>query len=318
MALPAALATRLRESDWRFVVTGASGWVGMATLELLHAALDEQASSRVLAFGSTTRELLLRNGRRVLQRPMTALEDLAPVPTMLLHYAFLTRDRVAGMSLHDYVAQNRAISEQVECCARSFGTRAALVLSSGAVYAQEGELTCDLNANPYGVLKLEDEARFTCWAEDCGAKLLLPRLFNLSGPYINKLETYALATLIRAAQTDEPMRIRAAHPVVRSYTAVEDLLAVNLWHLAQGARTVVRFDTAGEREVEIGELALEVKRVVGSTLPVVRPPLENTRIDRYVGNGAKYAELLAEAGITPQTLPQQIARTADDLRLRFA
>lgn len=313
MALPVALAVRLRDSHWRFVVTGASGWVGMATLDLLHAALGAQASRRVFAFGSAARELLLHDGGRVQQRPLAALAELAPAPTMLLHYAFLTRDRVPGMGLQDYVAQNRAISEIVERFARGAGVDAALVLSSGAVYARDGGLERDLQANPYGMLKLEDEVRFARWVEERGATLVLPRLFNLSGPYINKLETYALATLIRATQAGEPMRIRAAHAVVRSYIAVEDLLAVSLWRLAQGARGVVRFDTAGEREVEIGELALEIKLALRSEVPIERPPLDGTRVDRYVGNGAAYAAILDEARIVPQPLQQQIVLTADDL-----
>ncbi len=317
MALPTALAVRLRESHWRFVVTGAGGWAGMATLDLLYAALGGQASRRVLAFGSTARELLLRGGGRVQQQPLAALAELASAPTMLLHYAFLTRDRVAGMSLQEYVAQNRAISEFVERFARGPGVDAALVLSSGAVYARDGSLERDLQANPYGMLKLEDETRFARWAAERGATLVLPRLFNLSGPYINKLDTYALATLIRAAQAGEPMRIRAAHAVVRSYTAVEDLLAVSLWRLAQGVRGVVRFDTAGEREVEIGELALEVKLALGSAVPIERPPLDGAQVDRYVGDGSAYAELLDQAGIVPLLLQRQIARTADDLNQRF-
>lgn len=318
MALPAALAVRLRESHWRFVVTGAGGWAGMATLDLLYAALGGQASRRVLAFGSTARELLLRDGNRVQQQPLAALAELASAPTMLLHYAFLTRDRVAGMNLPDYVAQNRAISELVERFARRSGVDTALVLSSGAVYARDGSLERDLQANPYGLLKLEDEARFMRWAEERRAALVLPRLFNLSGPYINKLDTYALATLIRAAQAGEPMRIRATRAVVRSYTAVEDLLAASLWRLAQVGRGAARFDTAGEREIEIGELALQVNLVLGSTVPIERPPLEGgTRVDRYVGDGAAYAALLDEAGIEPQPLQRQIARTAEYLHHHF-
>ena len=316
LRLPAALAAQLRASPWRFVVTGASGWLGMATLDLLHGALGAQAAQRVLAFGSAARELRLRDGWRVQQQPLAALNELPAAPTLLLHYAFLTRDRVAGMPLGDYVSANRALSAQVaQACAR-LGVGGALVLSSGAVYAADGTPAHDLQANPYGVLKLEDEAHFAHWAEAAGATLVLPRLFNLSGPYINKLDTYALATLIGAALAGEPMRIRAAHAVVRSYTAVHDLLTLALRRLAAGGGGVLRFDTAGEREVEIGELAEEVRRVLGAAVAIERPPRDVARVDRYVGDGAAYAALLREAGIAPQTLAQQIASTADDLSRR--
>ncbi len=317
LRLPRALEERLRACGLRFLVTGASGWIGMATLEMLFSALGADAAQRVIAFGSAPRVLALRNGTRVQQRPLADLQVLAPAPTMLLHYAFLTRDRVAGMPLEDYVSRNRAISDLVESCARSLGVTAALVLSSGAVYTRDGGLVTDFPTNPYGALKLEDEIRFSRWAEDTGAALVLPRLFNLSGPYINKLDTYALATLIRATQRGEHMRIRAAHTVVRSYTAVADLLATALWRLSRNQSGAWRFDTAGETEIEIGDLAQLVRQTLGSTSGIERPPRDPVGIDRYVGEGAAYAALLAEAGITPQALARQIVNTAADLERRF-
>jgi UDP-glucuronate decarboxylase len=75
------------------VITGAGGWIGLATLDLLHVALGDQFGKRVRAFGSSTRVLRLNDGTQVLQRPLGDLAWLPHEPTIVLHTAFLTKDR---------------------------------------------------------------------------------------------------------------------------------------------------------------------------------------------------------------------------------
>ena len=60
-------ALRLRSSGLRVFMTGGSGWLGRATLEMLESAFPgPEFSQRVVAFGSRARPLTLRSGRQVL------------------------------------------------------------------------------------------------------------------------------------------------------------------------------------------------------------------------------------------------------------
>ncbi len=63
LALPPAIADSLRSSEARILVTGAGGWIGSATLELLAQALGPEGfRRRVRAFASRSRSLALRGG----------------------------------------------------------------------------------------------------------------------------------------------------------------------------------------------------------------------------------------------------------------
>ena len=75
--LSAHVATKLERSGYRVVVTGAGGWIGSATLELLHKCLGaEDFARRVVAIGSSHRTLSLRDGVEVEQRPLAEIGAL--------------------------------------------------------------------------------------------------------------------------------------------------------------------------------------------------------------------------------------------------
>ena len=77
LALPPAIANSLRSSEARILVTGAGGWIGSATLELLAEALGpERFRRRVRAFASRGRSIALRCGVPV---ELVALRVLAKV-----------------------------------------------------------------------------------------------------------------------------------------------------------------------------------------------------------------------------------------------
>ena len=282
----------------RYVVTGASGWIGRAALELLHDRLGPEAFGRdVVAFGSAHRALTIHPGLTVVQHPLADIAALPERDTILLHAAFLTRDRAETMTAADYTRGNRAIREAVLAALKPIGVRAAIVPSSGAVYADgDGPLA------RYGALKREDEDAFAV-----AGPSVIPRVFNLSGRHINKPGHYALASFITDALARRAIAIRAAHPVVRSYVAVEELLSLTFAMADTGCMET--FDTAGENTCELTELADAVARTV-SAVAIERPPVAGIP-DRYVGDRTRYAALLARHEIASTPLDQQIRITAD-------
>ena len=63
------VAEALRDSGRRIVITGASGWLGRATLDLLRQCFGGQIEERVRCFGSQARTLDA-GGTTIAQRPL--------------------------------------------------------------------------------------------------------------------------------------------------------------------------------------------------------------------------------------------------------
>ena len=102
----------LRDTTGPIAVTGATGWFGSVATNLLYRALGDDAPARVLPFASRRRQLTLTDGRTIDVRPLSDLAD-APRPEVMLHFAFLTRARLADVGHAAFVHQNAAITETV-------------------------------------------------------------------------------------------------------------------------------------------------------------------------------------------------------------
>lgn len=302
-----AIAHALKSSDRHIAITGASGWIGLATLDLLERTLGADFSSRVSCYGSSPRTLDLGNGRQVAQRALTDLQMLDADRVCVLHFAFQTKDRAEVMSEADYRAANHAIADTVLTALDRIGAERVFVASSGAVTKAD-----DPTASPamrlYGQLKRDDEIRFADWAEARARRAVIGRIFNITGPYINKHQAYAMASFILDALAARPISVRAPREVIRGYVAIREVMAL-IWSLLDAAdQGVVRFDSGGT-PLELGEVAMAVDRTLGGD-GVMRAAITDPVPDRYVGDGAHYAELLSRHGITPVPLDQQILETA--------
>lgn len=312
------LATTLREGPWHFVVTGAGGWLGRATLGMLHAALGSRFPDRVTALGSRPGSVLLPDGATY---PVAALDTWQPASDTLLvyHYAFLTKDRVSALSTAEYEARNVRIRQYVLDWVQEGRVAGAVVPSSGAVYDYlRADRQRDADAVLYGRLKWEDEEAFAAACTASGAGLVLPRVFNLSGPCINKFDSYALASFIVQALQGNRLEVRARRPVLRSYYYVADLLQLGTAALLASAGETVRFDTAGSEVIELGELATMVAAALspaaGKPVDVVRAAFEPALgEDRYVGAREAIAALERSHGLAPLPLAAQVASTINDI-----
>jgi UDP-glucuronate decarboxylase len=302
-------ATRLREGPWRVVVVGAGGWLGLATLELLHGLFGERFAQRVRCFGSGARTLSLRGGVKIEQQALSSLAGLPPGPTLVLHLAFLTQEKAKALPEAQYVAINRGISAIVLDALDGLGAEGVFLPSSGAVYMVDWP-QAQASMRLYGRLKLEDEAVIAEWSQRRHKRAVIARVFNLSGPYINKQSSYALACFIADALAGRPIEIRATRPVLRSYVAISELMSVVFGALTDGEAGPVLFDTAGEEVLEMDQIAAAVDEAFGSGRGVGRPPLTDSAPDRYTGDGAVYRRLRGRLGIEPVAFTQQVEETS--------
>lgn len=306
--LEPAIARAIADGEQHVAITGASGWIGLATLDLLEQALGDDVARRVSCYGSAARTLTLRSGRQLSQRPLSDLSTLDARPVWLLHFAFQTKDRAEAMSEAEYRAANDAISAAVLDAVRTLPVEAAFIASSGAA-----SKAADPLASPamrlYGQMKLDDEDRFTAWAEESGRRAVIGRIFNITGPYINKHQAYAIANFILDALAGRPIEVRAPREVFRAYVAIRELMSLVFALMAQSDGGVTRFDTGGEK-MELGAVAETVARVLGGG-PVHRAAITDPVADCYAGDTASYTQLLDRHGIEGVPLDRQIGETAE-------
>lgn len=310
LTLPSSLGHQVRNSDYRLLITGAGGWVGMALLELLEDCLGSALHDRVACFGSSNRTLRLRSGTSILQHPLSALCDLPPRPSLLFHLAFLTKDKAEELSQDSYIAANQSISQLVVGELERLGVAGAMVASSGAAHFVD-DPTRSPALRLYGRLKRDEEELFSVWSQQHQRTAVIARLFNLSGPYINKHSNYALASFILDALAGRPISVRAPRAVVRGYVSIRDLIALALGLMLQDDKSLFQFDTGGT-PLELEEVARKVAGLLGP-VPVNRAAIADTQPDIYVGDPGVWNSLLAATGIDATPLSMQIRSTAEFL-----
>jgi len=300
----------LRKSGRRIVITGASGWLGRATLELLCSCLGDEFGRRVRCFGSQARTLDLGDGHSIEQRPLAELASLPAAPSFVLHLAFLTKDRAEAMDEAEYRAAVGQITSTVLQALDSIGAEGLFAASSGAAGFAD-----DPNASPamrlYGELKRDDEQAFTAWAERTGRTAVIARIFNLSGPHINKLGSYALACFILDALAGGPISVKAKHEVRRAYVAIRELMSLVFAMLLEGGTGATLFETGG-KPLEMGEIAQAVALGLGSCAVERAAPAQG-HADLYLGDDSAYQALLRRYGVEPVPFGQQVAETAQFL-----
>lgn len=252
---------------------------------------------------------------------MRALDNLPACDSdVLLHFAYVTREFAAERGVEQYVLANLAISGMVLDFIRVRRPGFVGYASSGAATAALARGRLDIATDPYGALKVMDELALRRVAADAGGRSLVVRVFNVSGPWLTKPAAFALSDIIGQVHAGGPVRIRASHPVVRSYVDVEDLVSVMIAAaLDCSGAPDVQVDTAGEVEVEVGDLADAIRRVLGrSDVAVERQFDPAAEPDRYAGVAGQFASLAGGFGIPLRGLDAQIARTAQGMGVPVA
>ena len=293
----------------RAVVLGAGGWFGRTAAEMLAGAWGGETEERVSLFASRARSIEAGPG---ITLPIAAIGELAslePAPgTLLIDCAYPTQEKVDELGVDEYRSTVAGLRETVNAAIERLAPDAMVSLSSGAA-------TRDADApertRVYGELKRRDEEELRALCPATGTRLCIARVYAASGPHMTKPLTYALGDLVAQAQAGGPMRVKAAHPVIRSYSLAADILAVAMATALGGdPADPVLFETGGE-EVEVGELARRVAlQVAGEELPVQRPEMDGSPADRYVGDPALMESLAGRYGIELAGLDAQIRETA--------
>lgn len=274
----------------RVLVTGASGWFGRTTLALLEALHVRN----VLAV-SSTRKIIHLGSKRLLVVPADLEAMKAFAPTIVLNFAFLTRDRWTPETSAEYLSANRRLTRNFLELAKFPSVEVALTISSGAALAYSD--------NPYGELKRAEELAVESLVAQ-GRQVIVLRAWSVSGPLVRHPERYLFSDLVLQAASGF-VRVKAPGPVMRRYVAVDDFLAVGLRCLRHGSCDP--FDSGGPL-VEAHSLARLVGEVTGATVQERPEYGDKATQDIYFSDNRAWTEACERFGFHPAPLREQVVR----------
>jgi nucleoside-diphosphate-sugar epimerase len=281
-------------SDARILILGATGWFGRTALLMLDGFPD----SSILPIASAQRQVDC-GGRRFEIEEWSEQRVRAFKPTIILNFAFLTREKWELLGDAQYRQANRLLTERLLWAVQLPSVRLALTVSSGAALGDAAD------GNAYGEMKRAEEHQFEALAGG-GRSLVIARAWSVSGPLVQRPRDYLFSDLILQARTGT-IRITSECEVWRRYTSVDDYLAVCIARGLSGWSGTV---DSGGVPVEAAALAQIVSQCVGggtvlrSSIDSLAPP--NT----YMSDNQSWAKATESLGFEPAGLVEQVELTA--------
>jgi nucleoside-diphosphate-sugar epimerase len=289
----------------RFVLTGPSGWIGTAMLDALARDNGGRLDGRVAAFGSHARALELPWGEVL---DVRALETIRPEDVggnHVIHLAYLTKEKAEQMGEAAFTAANHGIDDALLDAIGAAAPASLFVASSGAAaLAERGQ-----DLHPYGLAKLRQEARFLEWAAAHSVPAIAGRIFNLAGPHINKVRSYAISDFALQVCEDGEISIQAQVPVFRSYLHVEDLCALVINAARRGLSRSEPVDLCGAEAVEMADIAAMVAQASPGSPSIHRSAIDFARPSVYLGNPTHTRIMAMELDLPLNSLAVQVADT---------
>jgi nucleoside-diphosphate-sugar epimerase len=302
-----ALRAALRPDD-RIVITGASGWLGQSLLHELVLADPTLFPKRVLALGSYARKIELLDGVRVQVEEWHEATATEWQPTVAVHLACLTADRLASSTVEAYVETNARLAERGRGLQSIPSLRAFMFASSGAATLAGEESAW--GRHPYARQKAEDETRYIHGGMSTGTPTLTARIWSVSGPYCTRPRTYAFSDMVVQCLKGDPIQVTATGRVLRRYVDAGEFLAACLALNLEGHSGVV--DSAGDL-VEVRELAAAVAHELGGA--VIAAPIDpDVEPNTYVGDPGGMTAVAETLDVDFTDLAGQIRRTSKGLR----
>lgn len=291
-------------ADARFVLTGPSGWIGNAMLTYLAERMGGALGGRVRAFASEDRIMHLPSGESLAVRDLSSICPDDVDGAHVIHLAYLTKDKVDAVGERRFFDTNLAIDDHL-LAALSLARPASLfVASSGAAaLAAQG-----VDLHPYGMAKLRQEARFLQWAKSADVPTIAGRIFNIAGPYINKLDAYAISNFIVQALDRGEIHVQGGVPGFRSSLHVRDLCALILDAGLRGVGREGPIDLCGAEVFEMGDIAAMIAARMGD-IPIRRVAVRHDMASVYLGNFPDTKVLAMELGFDLMPFTVQVDDT---------
>jgi UDP-glucuronate decarboxylase len=290
------LVSQCVKSSDRVLILGYSGWFGSSASELL-----TRTGAQILGSNSRGLRMITDGPKNIYASMFQGCKEFEP--NIVIDSAFLTREKIQVLGAEAYISINKTLIQQALEISELKSVERFIGISSGAAKGPLTSTPLALLEDPYGALKSEYENLLVTSGSRVKEGAVLLRAWSMSGPHVRNPELFAFFDLIKQSKS-RIMKIGSNAHVYRRYSDVEDLLAVGLASTTGG----LAVDSGGEL-IEIGELARIIREVLGSTARIHRE-VTSSEDDHYYSEGDCWNDKASKVGLTPRTLREQIAYSA--------
>jgi UDP-glucuronate decarboxylase len=283
------------------IITGASGWLGRASLQYFYKIFQDKIGELVFPISASQKKITLTNNFSIKTYDYSHNFDKNKT-YIIFHYGYATKDKLAILSDDEFNKNCEKINYSLHQIIKNNRIESLIFPSSGAIYNQN---------NSYAKNKINDELYFLELSKKYNFNLMIPRIFNIGGPFINKPENYALNNFILQAKANKKIIINANNDVLRSYIHVNNLIDLFFkWIIDKDKETPLIFDVSHPNKIEIKDLAQKIIEVLKIDCEVISPNYNSQNpSDDYVGDSRKISSLCKRYQIDLENLEQIILDT---------
>jgi nucleoside-diphosphate-sugar epimerase len=282
----------------KFLITGASGWLGKTFF-----ALHREKGHEFLFIGSRARDEVWGNEKLTIYEYNQELIN-SYRPTVIVDFGFLTHEHLRVMSQEEYKNVNEKLIDQAMHAFQMPSVRYGLFTSSGFAVHPTDASKGSFSNNPYGYLKRLTEDRTLEVSQRTGKPSIVLRPWSLSGTLTTKKHP-AFTSFINQSFTNE-INVEASNPVQRRYSSADDFLALATAKLFSGKSQSEIFDSGGEL-ISLVDLADKIAQAQSHDVTVVSNIIEG-RLDQYHSDNTQWLEECRNFEFTPENIEDQIYR----------
>ncbi len=288
----------------RICITGASGWIGKETTDLLFKTLGSDFKNRVTLVTSKGTDVLFPFGTfaTISWDRFVKEGDF----DLIIHFAFLNQDKVKVFGVSKFIEINRKLTSDVLKVASRNLSGNILAASSGAAKSYKSDLKSNSPYEVYAGIKTEMESQFI--SSGNFSHLGLMRIWNISGIYLNLDSPYALSSFISQGMCGDIIQVNGASDTLRTYVNAQEMIWVYLKSL--GGLDYFVLDSGGFT-ISLLDLARLVSTSMGKKRVVCKPSISSSQV-KYTPDVSGFNALASDFSLELSNLQQQV-----DLLIKF-
>lgn len=288
----------------RIIVFGATGWLGRECLNLFIKYLEEDFDSR-FTFVSSKPNKMEVNGASIKvigidELPQNSKFDL------LIDFSFITQDKMNQMGEKEYILQNNRLSQKIENFISETRPKLIYYASSGAANPDFLARNTNKSKKVYGELKAQAENRLEKIATEIGSKLILNRIWSITGRSMLEPAKYAIGDFVLQALKNNKININSSDQIYRTYIDAIDLLDSCLNYLVDGNSGLLN---SGGEKISLFELTNAIYRVRNISETIIPNNIAKKIDDDYYSPDFRIKDIADKYGIKIQNIDQQIENT---------